>query len=147
MLSQPAESTGSSESTLSQSTTTSQATHLLALWFFSDSSTRPHPSHPLLGLWISDSLIYLLQCFPRCGVKFEMAFCFGICALSKAILLWCSRALWVSIPNRPHSAASVFGTCPSRVAAVNGICPAVDGRSPRGRSAQPDGPAPPCTLQ
>ena len=116
---------------------------------FQNSSTRPHPYQPFSEVFSDFGFADLFTSvfFPWCGVKFEMAFCFGICALSKAILLWCSRALWVSIPNRPHSAVSVFGTCPSRVSAVNGICPAVDGRSPRGRSAQPDGPAPPCTLQ
>ena len=89
--------------------------------------TRPSP-YGYFG-W-RDSLCYYFSVFPRCGVKYGKAFCFGICALSKAILLWCSRALRVSIPYRPHAAVFRFGTCPSCVSAVNAFSPAVDGHCP-----------------
>ena len=96
---------------------------------FQNTSTRPHPSQPFSEVFSDFGFADLFTSvfFPRCGVKFEMAFCFGICALSKAILLWCSRALRVSIPNRPHAAVFRFGTCPSCVSAVNGDSPAAAG--------------------
>ena len=50
---------------LSQSTTTTQATHVCLRCSFLKTSSRPHPSQPLLWVfWMEGFAVLLFQCFP-----------------------------------------------------------------------------------